>query len=353
MLILLPAPGSTPSSISDWQHCVDYIRALALLPSRPLLWSGSYILKGAYFNIGGAIYIADSDTAISGTQSQYIKITPSGNSASASFVASLDGVEWNQAYSGHYDVSGNLYIFNEYTALEMWPAGITDIKTFQGYDNTRHGIRHFSGSGWWVCPPDITKVLISGVGTGGRGGHGGQSDVGIYGGGGGGGGGGGAYGYRIPIDVIPGNAYWVLIGIGYDTVLYKSYMSDPVITFAKGSDGGDGGDSTATTPGIAGAGGAGGVGSEADMALMHKGADGGNGEAGGSHTGGSGGDGAEGGIAVLIKGGKGAYLNIGVSHDATSGSCPGSGAGGGHGKTDPFSATAGADPTQGTLTIEW
>src|SRR5690606_23973393 len=57
------------------------------------------VLEGAVFNVGGTIYLADDDTAISGTPSPYVKITPSGATAAAAYVADLTGVSWDGAYN--------------------------------------------------------------------------------------------------------------------------------------------------------------------------------------------------------------------------------------------------------------
>ena len=79
--------------------------------------NGSHIRSGALFNIGGVMFIADSDTAITGVASSYVKLTVTGDSAAASFVADLTGVSWNDAYKGYYDVGGALYLFDEDIAL--------------------------------------------------------------------------------------------------------------------------------------------------------------------------------------------------------------------------------------------
>ncbi len=114
---LIAAPGSTPSDLSDWQAVVAQLAALLLHGSAPVQVIGSNIVRGSVFNIGGVMYVATSDTAISGTQTDYVQITASGASATAAFVASLAGVSWNSAYNGYYDGSGRLYLFDEYKAF--------------------------------------------------------------------------------------------------------------------------------------------------------------------------------------------------------------------------------------------
>lgn len=78
---------------------------------------GSNVVKGALFNIQGVLYTADSDTAITGTSSDFVKITPSGATATASYVASLAGVSWSDSHLGYYDASDNLYVFDERKAV--------------------------------------------------------------------------------------------------------------------------------------------------------------------------------------------------------------------------------------------
>jgi hypothetical protein len=78
---------------------------------------GSHIRFGSLFNIGGVMFVADADTAITGTASNYVKLTVTDDEAAASFVADLSGVAWNDAYKGYFDVDGSLYLFDEDYAL--------------------------------------------------------------------------------------------------------------------------------------------------------------------------------------------------------------------------------------------
>ncbi len=106
------------------------------LPERII---GTNVVEGARFNIGGVEYVADADTAITGTASDYVKITPSGDTASAAYVADLTGVTWNPSYKGYYDTSGNLYVFDEVKAMAV--GAITAMrKEYLGAKNL--------GAGW-------------------------------------------------------------------------------------------------------------------------------------------------------------------------------------------------------------
>lgn len=111
-------PANPPTAIGDWTQAIALIRALASSTEIPLRVVGSNVAKGAVFYIGGTLYQADGDTAITGSASNYVKLTPSGDGSTvaAAFVASLTGVTWNSTYCGYYDASGNLYVFDEWKA---------------------------------------------------------------------------------------------------------------------------------------------------------------------------------------------------------------------------------------------
>ena len=114
------------------------------LPERII---GTNVVDGARFNIGGVEYVADADTAITGTASDYVKITPSGATASAAYVADLTGVTWNPSYKGYYDTTGNLYVFDELKA--MGAGAITStMKEYIGAKNL--------GTGWHA---ELSKPL--------------------------------------------------------------------------------------------------------------------------------------------------------------------------------------------------
>ena len=113
---------------------------------------GSNVVKGAVFQVGGATYLATADTAITGSASDYVKLTISvdGLSLAPSYVADLTGVTWSSTYNGYYDVGGNLYIFDE---LKAYAAGTIVAKKLAavGWKNV--------GAGW-------EDALIAALGTG-------------------------------------------------------------------------------------------------------------------------------------------------------------------------------------------
>jgi len=107
----IDAPGATPATF--WPQTINQLAALVIDKERPPRNSTTHILNGAMFNIGGVMFVADSDTLISGTDSGLIKLTVSGSVASPSYVSSSTGVTWNGTYKGYYDISGNFYFIDE------------------------------------------------------------------------------------------------------------------------------------------------------------------------------------------------------------------------------------------------
>lgn len=118
----IPTP-TAPVGVADYQAQLDQITALnqAFTGRSPV--DGSTIRAGTVMMVGSVLYKATSDTTITGVASLYVKITPAGATASASFVASLSGVTWNHAYGGYYDGSGNLYLFDEALAVSTGVIG--------------------------------------------------------------------------------------------------------------------------------------------------------------------------------------------------------------------------------------
>jgi hypothetical protein len=142
--------------------------------------NGSNIIQGAVLNVGGILYKVDADTAITGTASKYVKITPSVDTltCTASFVANLTGVSWNKVANGYYDVSGNLYLFDEALAindgdLSLVYSKIGKIKTLSNVTvknisgmNRVHGMLSLTGSGSWICPDGVNNIFVR-IGAGG------------------------------------------------------------------------------------------------------------------------------------------------------------------------------------------
>lgn len=114
--------GTTPNPVTgDWALNAAILAKAFQNTYDPLQFVSTNIPQGATFQIGGVIYYGSSDTAITGTPSAYVKLTPnagdSGATCDAAFVANLTGVTWSKIYNGYYDVSGNLHIFDEILAI--------------------------------------------------------------------------------------------------------------------------------------------------------------------------------------------------------------------------------------------
>lgn len=214
-------PNSTPTVSGDWTQLLALMtQAFKKWDGGSQQFSGGVIPQGALFQIGGTIYKGTSDTTITGSTSKFVKITPSGATAAASYetIANvIANVSWNKSYNGYYDGSGNLYI-----SPELAPHG---IKTFE-YNDT------------WIVPHDVTVCWVSGIGRGGDGGDGGRGGTANGGGGGGGGGNAGVSVRKRIFGVTPGSTHAVTIGYGPGdgTVLAG------ILTLNAGGDGQDGTD---------------------------------------------------------------------------------------------------------------
>jgi len=124
--------GVSNAVAGDWAGLIDILKMNSQLNvgSAKIDNSEAVVLKGAVFYISGDLYIADSDTEITGSVSNYVKITASGDTASAEFVADLSGVTWDADKAGYYDLSGSLYIFDE--ALAFIDGEVSSIRTKVG-----------------------------------------------------------------------------------------------------------------------------------------------------------------------------------------------------------------------------
>lgn len=209
----ITAPSEVPASVSDYQAQNDLLDVLNLAVLGADRVSGSNVVKSSVFNVGGAIYLADADTAITGSASAYVKLTVSvdGLTLDASFVADLTGVSWNTAYLGYYDTDGNLYVFDE---ADAYISGqISAVYTEIGRNRLMHGAKSFSASSSFRAPPGVTTVFITGTAAGGNGAAG-ASGSGLSGGGGGG----GEWAIKEVFTVTPGTLYTVTIGaVGSNT----------------------------------------------------------------------------------------------------------------------------------------
>ena len=128
------SPSEVPASVDDYSAQNNLTEALLLAVQGAQRIVGANVAKGAVFLVGGATYLADADTAITGTASDYVKLTPSvdGLTLAPSFVANLTGVTWSSTWNGYYDASGNLYEFDELKALASAAIAAASLRAIGG-----------------------------------------------------------------------------------------------------------------------------------------------------------------------------------------------------------------------------
>lgn len=129
-----PTP-SAPAALADYVQILAVANAAQLQALRGnshscIDFANNFARAGVVFYVAGVLYKAVTDQAIGGTPSKYVKITPSGATAAIDYVASLAGVSWNDAQSGYYDGSGNLYVFDE--ARAVYDGVVSAGKTIEG-----------------------------------------------------------------------------------------------------------------------------------------------------------------------------------------------------------------------------
>lgn len=108
----IAAPLSTSPSVFA-EPVVNQLLALVIgIEKQEDRIVSGYVKKGSIFNIHGDLFIADSDTLVSGTElgSVAVKLTVSGNTASPEYVTVLTDVSFSNVYNGLYDTDGNLYV---------------------------------------------------------------------------------------------------------------------------------------------------------------------------------------------------------------------------------------------------
>lgn len=117
-ITLVTAPTSSTTPQTDFASpVINWTAAMLNTHATRSIIKDGCIINGTVLCISGALYQADGDTAISGTESNYIAITASGSTATASYVSTLPTVTYDAAYGGYYDASGNLYLFDELNAI--------------------------------------------------------------------------------------------------------------------------------------------------------------------------------------------------------------------------------------------
>jgi hypothetical protein len=154
----ITAPSAVPASVADWEAVLDIQAALLLAVQGAERIVGGNVVKGAVFLVGGATYLATADTAITGSASDYVKLTVSldGLTLAPSYVADLTGVAWDPANNGYYDIDGNLYVFDELKALAGAAIAAAALRAIGGKNLAAGWAKALTapGSGW---PAILTK----------------------------------------------------------------------------------------------------------------------------------------------------------------------------------------------------
>ena len=105
-LIRVAQYNSTPTLVTDYQAQNAHLQAFTnqLMTQQFILDSGTakpVIKQGTYVSHGGSLYIADADTAITGSPadgSVYIRVSGT-TSLTVEFVTDISGYAWNPVYS--------------------------------------------------------------------------------------------------------------------------------------------------------------------------------------------------------------------------------------------------------------
>ena len=116
MFLKITGPGDAPEEMLDWQKISELFQTTWLRLNAPPVVDGIYIQRGSAVCVGGQWYVATTDETIAGSETDFVKLTPSGDTLVASFAANLSGVAWNTQWSGWY-ASGSLYLFDEIKAF--------------------------------------------------------------------------------------------------------------------------------------------------------------------------------------------------------------------------------------------
>ena len=156
-------PNAAPIDITDWEDIIDVAEFNTLGTHNPVDWdfAGNTVKQGVQIMIGGSIYLSTTSTAVTGTPSDFVKITPSGSTAAAAYVSSLSGVTWNSVWNFYEDGSGNAYLFNE--AKQVAEGVVSSPKTVVGaYAEHAYAIE-LTSTGQTILARDGDQVGIGNV----------------------------------------------------------------------------------------------------------------------------------------------------------------------------------------------
>jgi hypothetical protein len=126
-LIRVAQYNSTPTVVEDYQAQNAHLQAFTnqLLTQQFILDSGTakpVIKQGCYVSHGGSLYVADADTAITGSPadgSVYIRVSGT-TSLTVEFVTDISGYTWNPVYSALTSGSYTLLPYLIVKASTVW-----------------------------------------------------------------------------------------------------------------------------------------------------------------------------------------------------------------------------------------
>jgi len=171
-LVLIPSPSDTPATTADWYKVNGVLQSIGLGIGGGTRVLGSIVPRGAVLFFAGAWYVADSDTAITGTASQYVKITNTAGVIAPSFVENITGVTWNKTWQGWYDADGNMYLFDELSAygLGLIDAPMSIISWRPSNTETSKILSQSNAGGWasFMAQTPVTtgkRFALNGTGS--------------------------------------------------------------------------------------------------------------------------------------------------------------------------------------------
>jgi hypothetical protein len=126
-LIRVAQYNSTPTLVTDYQAQNAHLQAFTnqLMTQQFILDSGTdrpVIKQGCYVSHGGSLYIADADTAITGSPadgSVYIRVSGT-TSLTVEFVTDISGYTWNPVYTALTSGSYTLLPYLIVKASTVW-----------------------------------------------------------------------------------------------------------------------------------------------------------------------------------------------------------------------------------------
>lgn len=159
---LISAPDSVPTSTADWAKINNVLLTIGMALLSPARISGGNVIRGSVVHFAGAWYVTDSDTAISGTASNYVKLTNTAGTVTASYSANLTGVSWNKTWNGYYNAGGEYFIFD---VMKARGAGlISDTYGLTFWQPQDAGMAKFLGAA--LSPTNLTLPITNGSTSG-------------------------------------------------------------------------------------------------------------------------------------------------------------------------------------------